>query len=674
MRKCELHDLGRITYGDALGLQRRLVEQRKSGAIADQFLIAEHPHVITLGRNGRMDNLLASEDVLRRAGVAFFETDRGGDITYHGPGQVVGYPILDLREWKRDVAAYVRALEQVIIDALADFGFAASRVAGLHRRVGGRPENRRHRRSHQPLGDLARLRAQRCHGPRLFPVHRALRPGAARHLDGGAGRGRIARGSDRLVVQTLGPQFPIRNRGPRRPGRGGFMIDVIMPQMGESIVEGTLTKWLKKPGDHVERDEPLFEISTDKVDTEIPAPAAGTLAATLVEEGKTVGINTVVARIDETGGAAVSAPPKTAAAPWPAPAPAPPPSHQPVAARPAPPPPAPPQPEVLSPVSAPAPEPVMAAEEAVGPLSPLVRRIARENNIDLGQVKGTGAGGRITKQDLEAFLARREAAPARPGAKQPQPRAAAPPMPPPAAGAAPLARPETAKLRVEPMSIMRTKIAEHMVLSKRTSAHVTTVHKVDMTRVAKMRARHRDEVKARYGYSLTYLPFVARAASEALRAYPLANASIEGGNIIYHNEINIGIAVALENGLIVPVIRNADEKNVLGLQHAIADLSARARSRQLKPDEVQGGTFSITNFGSFGSLFGTPIINQPQVAILGLGAVEKTPVVTGDDAIAIRSISLIGLTFDHRLIDGAYADQFMTRLKSVLEDWSEEVL
>jgi 2-oxoglutarate dehydrogenase E2 component (dihydrolipoamide succinyltransferase) len=224
------------------------------------------------------------------------------------------------------------------------------------------------------------------------------------------------------------------------------------------------------------------------------------------------------------------------------------------------------------------------------------------------------------------------------------------------------------------MSVMRMKIAEHMVASRRISPHVTTMHKVDMTKVAKIRQRSKAEVQARYGLSLTYLPFIIRAAAEALRAYPLCNASIDGTNIVYHGEVHIGIAVALENGLIVPVIRNADEKNVLGLQRAIADLAARARSRQLKPDEVQGGTFSITNFGSSGSLFGTPIINQPQVAILGVGTVEKTPVVTEDDAIAIRSISLIGLTFDHRLLDGAYADQFMTKLKSVLENWSEEVL
>ena len=407
------------------------------------------------------------------------------------------------------------------------------------------------------------------------------------------------------------------------------MVDVVMPQMGESIVEGTLTKWLKKPGQRVERDEPLFEISTDKVDTEIPAPAAGVLSAALVEEGQTVAINTVVARIDETGSASAAEAAEPVAAPAPPPAAAP----------------LPPQPEAAPPAP---------AEEPAGPLSPLVRRMAREHNIDLSQLSGTGAGGRITKQDVEAYLAQFQAAPA------------PPPAPPPSVPGA--------KSRIEPMSAMRVKIAEHMLLSQRVSPHVTTVHKVDMTSVAAIRARHKEEVKARYGHSLTFLPFVARAAAEALRAFPLANASVDGHNIVYHNEIHIGIAVALEAGLIVPVIRNADEKNVLGLQRAIADLAARARARQLKPDEVQGGTFSITNFGSYGSLFGTPIINQPQVAILGVGTVEKTPVVTKDDAIAIRSISLIGLTFDHRLLDGAYADQFMTKLKTVLENWSEEVL
>jgi 2-oxoglutarate dehydrogenase E2 component (dihydrolipoamide succinyltransferase) len=238
---------------------------------------------------------------------------------------------------------------------------------------------------------------------------------------------------------------------------------------------------------------------------------------------------------------------------------------------------------------------------------------------------------------------------------------------------APLAPAGQARTRVEPLSAMRAKIAEHMLLSRRTSAHVTTIHRVDMTRVAQMRDRHKSDFQATYGFSLTYLPFIARAAVVALRQFPLVNASLDGTNILYHTEVNLGIAVSLENGLIVPVIRAADEKNVLGLQRAIVDLAGRARSRQLKPDEVQGGTFSITNFGSYGSLTGTPIINQPQVAILGVGVVEKAPVVI-DDAIAIRSVCLLSLSFDHRLIDGALADQFMSRLKQVLEAWSEEVV
>jgi pyruvate dehydrogenase E2 component (dihydrolipoamide acetyltransferase) len=300
--------------------------------------------------------------------------------------------------------------------------------------------------------------------------------------------------------------------------------------------------------------------------------------------------------------------------------------------------------------------------------------MAREHNLDLNRVTGTGAGGRITKQDVEAYLAQAPAAPsAAPTAPVPQAPPTTPavrPAPPPLP---PLAPSVQAKARIEPMSAMRMKIAEHMVLSVRTSPHVTTVHRVDMTKVAKMRERHKADVQARYGFSLTYLPFITRAAVVALRQYPLLNSSIDGNNIIYHNEINIGIAVALENGLIVPVIRGADEKNVLGLQHSIVDLATRARSRQLKPEEVQGGTFSITNFGSFGSVMGTPIINQPQVAIMGVGTVDKTPVVI-DDAIAIRSMSYLSLAFDHRLIDGALADQFMTRVKQVLEDWSEDVL
>jgi pyruvate dehydrogenase E2 component (dihydrolipoamide acetyltransferase) len=457
------------------------------------------------------------------------------------------------------------------------------------------------------------------------------------------------------------------------------MIDVVMPQMGESIVEGTLTRWLKKPGDKVERDEPLFEISTDKVDTEIPSPASGTLGEILVQEGATVGVNTVVGRIsDGASPGAPAAPPAQAAAPQAAPPP-PPPSQPPAQAAPAQA--APPPPQAAAPAAGAPP-----AEEP-GPLSPLVRKMARENNIDLSQVRGTGAGGRITKQDLENYIAARaqaapaQAAPQAPppqqayaapqpppayAAPQPQPPYAPPapvqtapqaPPPPPPQAVAPVVQPqahfrgEAPAARVEPMSIMRQKIAEHMVFSKHTSAHVTTVHKVD----------------------LTFLPFIVRAACAALQQFPIVNASIDGTNIVYHRDINIGIAVALENGLIVPVIRNADEKNVVGLQRSIADLASRARSRQLRPDEVQGGTFSITNFGSFGSVFATPVINQPQVAILGVGSVEKVPVVV-DDAIAIRSVCYLALTFDHRLIDGALGDQFTQKVKSVLESWSEEIL
>ena len=457
------------------------------------------------------------------------------------------------------------------------------------------------------------------------------------------------------------------------------MIDVEMPQMGESIVEGTLTKWLKKPGDKVERDEPLFEISTDKVDTEIPSPVAGTLAEILVEEGKTVGINTVVGRISD--GAAASAAPAPAQAPAPSPAPAP---QADGAAR------------VdataqHSPQAAPAQDAGTVVEETAGPLSPLVRKMARENNIDLSRVKGSGVGGRITKQDLEAYLTGQtgtavapvsaprpvqapppQQAPVHVPAPAPEParQSAPPPAPAPTQVTMPGAPPA---MRVEPMTIMRQKIAEHMTFSKHTSAHVTTVHKADMTKVAKLRDKLKGSFQAQYGFGLTFLPFMIRAAVAALREFPLVNASIEGTNIIYHRDINLGIAVALENGLIVPVIRNADEKNIVGLQRSIVDLATRARSRQLRPDEVTGGTFSITNFGSFGSIFATPVINQPQVAILGIGAVQKEPVVI-EDAIAIRSMAYLALTFDHRLIDGALGDQFTAKVKSILENWSEEVL
>jgi pyruvate dehydrogenase E2 component (dihydrolipoamide acetyltransferase) len=456
------------------------------------------------------------------------------------------------------------------------------------------------------------------------------------------------------------------------------MIDVEMPQMGESIVEGTLTRWLKKPGDKVERDEPLFEISTDKVDTEIPSPAAGTLAEVLVQEGTTVAIKTIVARVNDGADApaAASAPKQDAAtaAPKAAPAPAKPaeqkvdvgpsaaahdkpttslPSPQPAGAGPYP----------IEP-DAQAVPPTPADEQ--GPLSPLVRKMAREYNIDLSQIKGTGAGNRITKQDVEAYMSS-QAAKTYSAAAAPPPVVSTPP-------AAPLPLAESAKVRIEPMTNMRLKIAEHMVNSKRTSAHVTTVHRVDMTKVAKLRDKSKAEFQARNGFSLTFLPFVTAAAAEALRAFPIFNASIDGKNIVYYREINIGIAVALEGGLIVPVIRNADERNVAGLQRSIVDLATRARSRQLKPDEVQGGTFSITNFGSFGSIFATPVINQPQVAILGIGAVEKIPAVIEGDAIAIRSQAHLALTFDHRLIDGALADQFCQKVKSILEGWSANIL
>ncbi len=496
------------------------------------------------------------------------------------------------------------------------------------------------------------------------------------------------------------------------------MIDVVMPQMGESITEGTLTRWLKKPGEKIERDEPLFEISTDKVDTEIPAPAAGVLSEVLVQEGATVAINSIVARIGDGAGngAPAPAPPQqesrqpaagaasvdvgpsaaahdvgTAPAP-PAPQPAPAPSaHAATQAG---------NQSQQQPTPQPPPAPVAQSdgEEQQGPLSPLVRKMAREYNIDVSQLKGTGAGGRITKQDVEAHMssqaARTYAAPGAP--QQPVATSAGPypfspgpepqqsharaqqspsqPQAPAQQPSAPMPLAESAKTRIEPMSVMRQKIAEHMIMSKRTSAHVTTVHRVDMTKIAKLREKSKAEFQSRNGFSLTFLPFVAVAAAEAIRAFPIFNASIDGKNIVYYRDINLGIAVALEGGLIVPVIRNADEKNVAGLQRAIVDLATRARSRQLKPDEVQGGTFSITNFGSFGSIFATPVINQPQVAILGVGAVEKIPAVVDGDAIAIRSQAQLALTFDHRLIDGSLADQFCQKAKSILENWSANIL
>jgi 2-oxoglutarate dehydrogenase E2 component (dihydrolipoamide succinyltransferase) len=418
--------------------------------------------------------------------------------------------------------------------------------------------------------------------------------------------------------------------------------------MGESIVEGTVTKWFKKIGDRVERDEPLFEISTDKVDTEVPSPAAGTLAEILVPEGSTVQVNTVVARIGEAVASELAAPP--------------PPSPPPL-----------PPPQAPEAPSAPAPtvEPEEPQDEGEGTRSsPLVRRLAREHNIDLRQITGTGQGGRISKRDIEAFLERRAAAPAHAPAPPP---AAPPPAPSLPSDAFP---PNPAALfgryTVEKLSVMRQRIGEHMVLTKRVAPHVSTVHQVDATRIARLR----DQVKAQFerdGVKLTFLPFFLRAACVALKAFPAVNASLDGTNVVYHQDINIGIAVALDTGLIVPVIKNADEKNFLGLQRAVNDLADRARRKQLKPDEVQGGTFSISNYGSYGSLWATPAINQPQVAILGLGAIHKAPVVM-DDALAIRSLAYVTLSFDHRVIDGAIADQFLTQLRRVIEEWGEQIL
>ena len=415
-------------------------------------------------------------------------------------------------------------------------------------------------------------------------------------------------------------------------------VDVIMPQMGESIVEATLTKWLKKAGDAVKRDEALFEISTDKVDSEVPSPVDGVIAEILVQEGATVGVNAVVARIS---GSSAGAPPASAAR---------------VSAMPA---------------AAPAAAPQAAAVDLQGPLSPLVRKMAREYSIDLAQVPGTGAGARITKQDVENYMAQ-QGARTLAGPAAAAPAAAKAPVP-ATIPAAPVARGEAPLHRVEPMSIMRQAIANHMVMSEATSVHVTTVHRVDMTKIVKLRDKSKSAFQERYGFGLTFLPFIMRATSEALRTFPSLNASIEGKNAVYHGEVNLGIAVALDGGLIVPVIRHADELNVTGLQRQIVDLANRARSKQLKPQEVTGGTFSLTNFGSFGSLFATPIINQPQVAILGLGAVTKEAVVI-DDAIAIRSMMYLALTFDHRLNDGALADQFCLKVKAILEGWSEQVL
>jgi pyruvate dehydrogenase E2 component (dihydrolipoamide acetyltransferase) len=463
-------------------------------------------------------------------------------------------------------------------------------------------------------------------------------------------------------------------------------VDVVMPQMGESIFEGTITKWLKKPGDKVERDEPLFEISTDKVDAEIPSPSAGVLKEIKIPEGQTVPIQTVVAVIDGVGGAAGAAP-VPAAAPEPSKAPAAP-APQPVAAKPAPAvPPAPP-------VQASAPATPVASGTGTERIhsSPLVRRMAKEHGIDLASLEGSGAGGRVTKEDIESAIAAQSGAAQAVAPSAPASRATPPPPPPAAVAAAPGApalhgsqflpslqvgvpreRMYFGNYQIQPLSVMRQKIAEHMVASKHVSPHVYSVDEVDMTKVAAIRAKSKAEFESRYETKLTFMPFFVKAAVAGLRGYPTLNASLDGTNVVLHKEINIGIAVALDWGLIVPIIKNADEKNFLGIQRNLNDLAERARLKKLKPEEVQEGTFSITNPGVFGGLFGLPVISQPNVAILGLGAIEKRPVVV-DDAIAIRSMCYVTLSYDHRVVDGAIAHQFLQQVKETLENWSESLV
>ncbi len=401
--------------------------------------------------------------------------------------------------------------------------------------------------------------------------------------------------------------------------------EVVMPQMGESIAEGTIVRWMKKVGDAVERDEPLFEISTDKVDAEIPSPAAGVLLEVRAGEGQTVPVNSIVAIIGQEGARAASLSPGVASAPAP-----------------------PRQPSHPSPS---APVVRQAASALRVRSSPLVRRIAKEHNLDLTQLSGTGIAGRVTKDDILAVVAQRATASPLSSAGSSGGRAA---------GAA-------RGGRIVPMSVMRKKIAEHMIASRRTSAHVHSVFEIDFGRVAEVREAHKDEY-ARAGVKVTYLSFILQAAVAALRAVPIVNASVEGHDVVYHDDINIGVAVALDWGLIVPVVKHADRLDLIALGRMVADLANRARLKQLKPEEVTGGTFTVTNPGGFGAQFGLPIINQPQLAILGVGSVEKRVVVV-DDAIAIRPMAYLTLGFDHRVIDGAVADQFLAEIKRTIEGW-----
>src|SRR5579872_1756252 len=437
--------------------------------------------------------------------------------------------------------------------------------------------------------------------------------------------------------------------------------DIIMPQMGESIVEGTITKWLKKPGDKVQRDEPLFEISTDKVDAEIPAPASGVLQEIKVTEGTTVNVNTVVGTIAVDGEAAAAKPAQAAAKPTTASAALP--AREEKKSTPAPP-----------PMPAPAASAQDEDQEEEARSSPLVRKIAREHGVSLSQVTGTGLGGRITKQDIMQFIESQESAQPAPTPASPAQPAAAVPAPPSATRpAAPAPYPGD----LVPMSNMRKLIAKHMIESRRTSAHVHCMYEVDFTRIVNLRSKLKSGFEQRHGARLTFMPFFVRAAVMALQQWPIINANIDGDNIRYHRYINMGIAVALDWGLIVPVLKNAGDLNFLGLQRGITDLGERARTKKLKPEDVEGSTFTVTNPGQFGAVFGLPIINQPNSAIMGVGGITKMPLVItdkdGTDSIAIRSVVHLTLGYDHRIIDGAVADQFMAFVKKTLEGWSEDV-
>jgi pyruvate dehydrogenase E2 component (dihydrolipoamide acetyltransferase) len=456
-----------------------------------------------------------------------------------------------------------------------------------------------------------------------------------------------------------------------------------MPQMGESIAEGTVSKWLKKVGDTIKRDEPIFEISTDKVDAEIPSPSAGTLAEILVTEGQTVAVQTVVARLETEVGAAVAAAAPAAVAASASVAPAAPAAARPAAAVPA-------APSHAAAGHAPSAPAVSGngrtlEERLRTKSSPLVRKIAADHGIELSALTGSGVAGRVTKRDIEALL---ESGAPVPSVAKPVAAGSGAIAPPPAVsrpvhavagdGGPSLPMPEAWPGDVvEPMTKMRQLISDHMLVSRRTSAHVTSVFEVDLTRVARIRAKKQAEFSATSGQRLSYLPFIIRAVVEGLKAFPALNASVAGSNVIYRKQYNIGIAVALDWGLIVPVIKHAEDLSLVGVTRALNDLAARARSKRLQPEEVQDGTFTITNPGVFGSLMGTPIINQPQVAIMGVGAIEKRPKVIagpdGEDTIAIRTCSYFSISFDHRLIDGAVADEFLAFVKKRLETTPEDV-